>query len=119
MANTKCRSVRIAGVDLNVEMFIDSAFLQMYLDELDTVGQSWHTRMRNARTTCEYFKLEQEETILSIQNSYFVALGALDGSADLDFSKHEDFQRTLKSIRQSLRSKQLPEVIFNAIEQLL
>lgn len=119
MSNTKSRSVRIAGVDLNVEMFIDSAFLQMYLDELDTIGLGWQSRMRNALLTCEYFGLEQEMTILKIQESYFNTLGAVEGAEDLDFNKHEDFQRTLKSLRQTLRNKQLPEVVFNAIHHLI
>lgn len=116
MPVVKPKSVVILGVDLPLEPFIDSAYLQNMLDDLNTKEGDPKRFMHNARVIARYMEQDSLTLMLKNQETYFTGIAAEDKL--FDYKNHPDFKRTTQVLTNIMVTRKVPDVIINALHCL-
>lgn len=110
------KSVEILGVNLPLEPFIDSDYLQEMLDDLNTKEDDPKRFMHNARVIARYMGQDSLSLILKNQKTYFAGISAED--ALFNYKDHPDFKRATQALTNIMITRKVPDVIINAIHCL-
>lgn len=116
MPVVKPKSVVILGVELPLEPFIDSAYLQDMLDDLNTKEDEHKRFMHNARVIARYMEQDSLSLMLKNQETYFTGIAAEDKL--FDYKNHPDFKRTTQVLTNIMITRKVPDVIINALHCL-
>ena len=98
MTVVKPKSVVILGVDLPLEPFIDSAYLQDMLDDLNTKEDDPKRFMHNARVIARYMEQDSLTLMLKNQETYFTGIAAEDKLFDYKSNSFDNISFILSII---------------------
>lgn len=110
------KSVEILGVNLPLEPFIDSDYLQEMLDDLNTKEDDPKRFMHNARVIARYMEQDSLTMMLKNQETYFASITAEDKL--FDYKNHPDFKRATQALTNIMITRKVPDVIINALHCL-